>query len=81
MMDAFDRGIANPIKPRIVETGPCKENVITGDDVNLTYFRLLCSTMVMEADISVPGILSQLRIPTLAGKTAVCIAKWFTLSP
>ena len=38
MMDAFDRGITHPIKPRIVGTGPCKENIIKGDDVNLYIF-------------------------------------------
>ena len=29
-------GIANPIEPVVVETGPCQEVVITGDDVDLT---------------------------------------------
>lgn len=31
----YDRRIANPIKPEIVDGAPCKENVVTGDDVDL----------------------------------------------
>ncbi|MFE3145502.1 UbiD family decarboxylase [Streptomyces sp. NPDC059218] len=29
---------AEPVAPRVVETGPCKENVLTGDDVDLERF-------------------------------------------
>ncbi|MFB7588710.1 UbiD family decarboxylase [Streptomyces sp. NPDC056169] len=29
---------ADPVPPRVVETGPCKENVLTGDDVDLERF-------------------------------------------
>ncbi|WP_030263720.1 UbiD family decarboxylase [Streptomyces violens] len=29
---------ADPVAPRVVETGPCKENVLTGDDVDLERF-------------------------------------------
>ncbi|GGY67824.1 UbiD-like decarboxylase [Streptomyces geysiriensis] len=29
---------AAPVPPRVVPTGPCKENVLTGDDVDLTRF-------------------------------------------
>jgi 4-hydroxy-3-polyprenylbenzoate decarboxylase len=34
---------ARPVPPRIVPTGPCKENILAGDDVDLTRFpvRLL----------------------------------------
>ena len=31
----YERRINNPIKPVIVDTGPCKENIIVGDDVDL----------------------------------------------
>ncbi len=34
----FDKGIANPIKPRLVSGGPCKENIIKGKDINLFNF-------------------------------------------
>jgi 4-hydroxy-3-polyprenylbenzoate decarboxylase/2,5-furandicarboxylate decarboxylase 1 len=36
--EKFLRGLHNPIKPRLVESGPCQEVVHTGDDVDL--FRL-----------------------------------------
>ncbi|MFF0459211.1 UbiD family decarboxylase [Streptomyces mexicanus] len=29
---------ADPVPPRVVATGPCKENVVTGDDVDLERF-------------------------------------------
>ncbi|WP_406112662.1 UbiD family decarboxylase [Streptomyces sp. NBC_01014] len=29
---------ADPVAPRVVETGPCKENVLTGDEVDLERF-------------------------------------------
>ncbi|WP_371789890.1 UbiD family decarboxylase [Streptomyces sp. NBC_01471] len=29
---------AAPVAPQVVETGPCKENVLTGDDVDLEHF-------------------------------------------
>ncbi|MFI8997308.1 UbiD family decarboxylase [Streptomyces sp. NPDC053542] len=29
---------ADPVPPRVVESGPCKENVLTGDDVDLERF-------------------------------------------
>ncbi|MFJ8545320.1 UbiD family decarboxylase [Streptomyces sp. NPDC093586] len=29
---------ADPVAPRVVETGPCKENIVTGDDVDLERF-------------------------------------------
>ena len=31
---------AKPIKPKVVETGPCKEVKIVGDDIDLTYLPL-----------------------------------------
>ncbi len=31
----FARRIPNLVKPRLVETAPCKENIVTGDDVDL----------------------------------------------
>src|SRR3989304_330596 len=31
----FDRRIANPIKPMLVSSGPCKENITKGKDVDL----------------------------------------------
>lgn len=34
----FDKRISNPIKPMLVSTGPCKENVIKGDDIDLFKF-------------------------------------------
>jgi 4-hydroxy-3-polyprenylbenzoate decarboxylase len=41
LMEVYDRGLAHKIKPRIVPTGPCKENIDTGDDVNLYKFPSL----------------------------------------
>src|SRR3990172_1388732 len=34
----FDKRIANPIKPMLVSTGPCKENVLKGKDIDLFKF-------------------------------------------
>ncbi|EFK07621.1 putative phenylphosphate carboxylase, alpha subunit [delta proteobacterium NaphS2] len=31
----FDKRIENPIKPMLVSDGPCKENIIKGDDIDL----------------------------------------------
>ncbi len=31
----YEKRINNPIKPVVVDSGPCKENIITGDDVDL----------------------------------------------
>ncbi|HTN70514.1 MAG TPA: UbiD family decarboxylase [Methylomirabilota bacterium] len=31
----WDEALGNPIPPRIVKTGPCKENVLHGDQVNI----------------------------------------------
>ncbi len=38
LCDEFDGRIANPIKPMLVSTGPCKENIIKGDDIDLFKF-------------------------------------------
>lgn len=43
----FDKRIANPIKPMLVSTGPCKENIIKGDDINLFKFG---APMVHDGD-------------------------------
>jgi len=37
---AIARGIENPIKPVLVSDGPCKENILTGDDVDLGIFPI-----------------------------------------
>ena len=34
----FDKRIANPIKPLLVSSGPCKENIIKGKDIDLFKF-------------------------------------------
>ncbi len=38
ILDAYIDRSARPIKPRLVKEGPCKENVVTGDDVDLFKF-------------------------------------------
>ena len=38
--EAIARGIENPIKPVLVSDGPCKENILTGDDVDLDLFPI-----------------------------------------
>lgn len=35
MVEEYERRIAHPIKPKVVSDGPCQENVILGDDVDL----------------------------------------------
>ena len=34
--ERFDHGVCNPIPTRLVETGPCKEVILKGDEVDLT---------------------------------------------
>ncbi len=34
LMVVYSGGLARPIKPKIVSTGPCKENISKGDEVN-----------------------------------------------
>src|SRR3990172_6744636 len=43
----FDKRIANPIKPMLVSSGPCKENIIKGNDINLFKFG---APMVHDGD-------------------------------
>jgi UbiD family decarboxylase len=40
IMDAYIQGSAQPVKPRVVKEGPCKQNMMIGDDVDLYKFRL-----------------------------------------
>lgn len=34
----WSQAIKNPIAPRLVETGPCKENILTGDSIDVFRF-------------------------------------------
>jgi len=43
----YERRLANPIKPVVVQDGPCKENVVKGDDVDLFQFP---APMVHDGD-------------------------------
>lgn len=47
IMEEFLRRMKNPIKPRLVKNGPCKENVKTGEDVDILEFP---SPIVHEGD-------------------------------
>jgi phenylphosphate carboxylase alpha subunit len=38
IMDAYIQGSAQPVKPRVVKEGPCKQNMMMGDDVDLYKF-------------------------------------------
>lgn len=38
VIEEFGRRMERRIKPQIVATGPCKENIVKGDDVNLWQF-------------------------------------------
>jgi UbiD family decarboxylase len=38
--EAIAKGIENPIKPVLVSDGPCKENIMLGDDVDLDQFPI-----------------------------------------
>lgn len=38
LKDRYEKLIANPVKPVIVSTGPCKENIVKGDKINLFDF-------------------------------------------
>ena len=46
-LNAYHERKQHPIKPRIVNQGPCKENVLTGDDIDL--FRLQ-APLIHEGD-------------------------------
>ncbi|MFZ3255366.1 MAG: UbiD family decarboxylase [Syntrophales bacterium] len=41
ILDKYDEGRKNPIKPIIVSDGPCKEEILLGDDVDLYKFPSL----------------------------------------
>ena len=43
----YERRLANPVKPVVVKDGPCKENIVRGDDVDLFQFP---APMVHEGD-------------------------------
>lgn len=38
LIDRYIEGRQNPIKPEVVKDGPCKENILLGDDVDLLKF-------------------------------------------
>ena len=38
LMEEFIQRMNNPIRPLQVRTGPCKENVLKGSDINLFHF-------------------------------------------
>lgn len=38
LMDTFTQRMAHPIRPLQVASGPCKENILTGDEINLFNF-------------------------------------------
>lgn len=38
IIDEYAQRIKNSIKPKLVSTGPCKENIVKGDDVDLFKF-------------------------------------------
>ncbi len=38
IIETYRQRIKNPIKPRIVKSGPCKENILKGEDVDLFKF-------------------------------------------
>ena len=40
LIQVYERKLQNPIKPQLVRDGPCKEVLITGDDVDLTHFPI-----------------------------------------
>lgn len=47
LQDLYIRGVENPVKPVVVKNGPCKENKLTGKDVNLYKFP---APMVHDGD-------------------------------
>lgn len=47
LQDEYARRIGHPIKPIIVRSGPCQENILLGDEVNLYRFP---APMVHEGD-------------------------------
>lgn len=47
MIDKYIAGRKAPIKPKVVKSGPCKENILLGDDVDLWKFPV---PMVHDGD-------------------------------
>lgn len=47
IIDEFENRCKRPIKPTLVKSGPCKENIVLGDDVNLLQFP---APMVHDGD-------------------------------
>lgn len=45
ILEEYGNRVKNPIKPIVVENGPCKENVHTGEEVNLYEFPALMQHM------------------------------------
>ncbi len=53
---------AKPVKPKIVDTGPCKEVKIFGEDIDLTYLPIAFSTE-LEAPPYITAGMSNIRDP------------------
>lgn len=47
LLDIYDDRVKNPIKPVLVSDGPCKENIMLGNDINLFKFP---SLMIHDGD-------------------------------
>ncbi|TDA67187.1 MAG: UbiD family decarboxylase [Clostridia bacterium] len=47
IIDEYERRVRRPIKPTLVKDGPCKENIVKGDDINLLQFP---APMVHDGD-------------------------------
>jgi UbiD family decarboxylase len=51
-----------PIPPRVVDTGPVRENIVEGDDINLGSFRSQSGTAVTAAATSTRSVVWSPRI-------------------
>ncbi|MDY6864334.1 MAG: UbiD family decarboxylase [Thermodesulfobacteriota bacterium] len=40
LMEKLSMGIDNPIKPVLISNGPCKENILMGDEIDLNIFPI-----------------------------------------
>lgn len=49
IMDKWVKALDNPIEPEMVRTGPCKENIMKGKDINLLKFPI--PTWTPEKDV------------------------------
>jgi phenylphosphate carboxylase alpha subunit len=38
MLEEYERRVQRPVKPMLVKGGPCKENIVTGKEINLLSF-------------------------------------------